>query len=195
MASPAVSPISAFSIRLVLASTRLLALATRTAEGAVGARVVFVGGGGKLDGDLVAAGEVGVGDFRVGHLKGRAVLHVEGQLSLAELGLAPVPAAQGVLLVLEGRAVPVLEELRQALKLLLREAVELDDAGVAAEDLDLVALGGATPLGGCDGAGVEGEGVTSAGGLPSQARLGESALAARLGQIQEDAVEALAVGW
>jgi hypothetical protein len=74
----------------------------------------------ELDGDLVAAGEVRVADLRVGDLEGGAVLHVERQLGLLELSLAPVPAAQRVFLVLEVGAVPVLEDLAEALIVLLR---------------------------------------------------------------------------
>ncbi len=69
----------------------------------------------ELDGDLVAARKVGVGDLRVGDLKGGPVLHVERELGLAELGLAPVPAAQRVLLVFEVGAVPALEDFAETL--------------------------------------------------------------------------------
>lgn len=48
--------------------------------------------GGKLDGDLVAAGKVGIRDLGVGYLKGGSVLDVEGKLALSELCLSPVPA-------------------------------------------------------------------------------------------------------
>ncbi len=65
---------------------------------------------GELDGNFVAAGEVRVGDLRVGDLEGRSVLYVEGELGFTELGLAPIPAAERVLLVFEVGAVPALED-------------------------------------------------------------------------------------
>lgn len=77
---------------------------------AVGARVIGVGGG-KLDGDFVAAGQVRVGHLRVGDLEGGLVLDVENQLGLGEFRLAPVPASQGVFLALQVYAIPVLKDL------------------------------------------------------------------------------------
>ena len=99
-----------------------------------------------------------------------------------------------MLLALEGGAVPVLEDLGKAVKVLLLEAVELDDGGrVALQDAHLVALGGAAPLGAADVVVVEGEGVAAAGGLPAEAVLGEATLSALLGEVEVDVVEALAV--
>ena len=69
---------------------------------------------GKFDRDLVAARKVGVGYLRVRDFERGTVLHIERNLSLAKLGLAPVPAAQRVFLVLKGCAVPVLEDLAEA---------------------------------------------------------------------------------
>jgi hypothetical protein len=97
-----------------------------------------------------------------------------------------------MLLALEGGAVPVFEDLAQALVVFLLEAVELDDARVALQDSDLVALGGTAPLRAGDIAVVEGEGVAAADRLPSKASLGESALAALLGEVKVDIVETLA---
>lgn len=98
-----------------------------------------------------------------------------------------------MLLVLEHGAVPVLEYLDQAIKVLLLEPIELDDARrVALEDANLVALGRATPLGGADVRVVECECVAAAGGFPAEATLCEPALAALLGEVEVDVVEALA---
>ncbi len=105
--------------QLVPAGGRLPALARRrTILAAVG--LGAVGADRELDGDLVAAGEVRVGDLRVGDLKGRPVLHAKRELGLAKLGLAPVPPAQRVLLVLEVGAVPALEDFAEALVVLSR---------------------------------------------------------------------------
>lgn len=178
---------------LITASGGLGALCASATQLGVG---TSVGGGGRgqghLDSDLVSTGKVGVANVRVGQLKGRAVLDAKGELRFGELGLAPVPAAKGVFLVLEGGAVPVLEHLGKAVVVLLREAVQLNDAGASAlEDLDLVTLRSAAPLRGRDVGVVEGEGVAAAGGLPAESRLGEPALAALLGEVQVDVVEAL----
>lgn len=69
----------------------------------------------EFDSDFVATRKVGVGYLRVGDFERGTVLHVERDLSLAELGLAPIPAAQRVFLVLKGCAVPVLEDFAEAL--------------------------------------------------------------------------------
>ena len=68
----------------------------------------------KFDRDFVATGKVGVGYLRVRDFERGTVLHIERDLSLAELGLAPIPAAQRVFLVLKGCAVPVLEDFAEA---------------------------------------------------------------------------------
>lgn len=99
-----------------------------------------------------------------------------------------------MLLVLQHGAVPVLEDLAQALVVLVLESVKLDDAGVALQDSDLVSPGGSTPLGAADVAVIEGEGVTAARGLPAETGLCESALAALLGEVKVDAIETLTVG-
>lgn len=165
---------------------------------------------GELDGDLVATSKVGVRDLRVGDLEGGPVLHVERELGLAKLGLAPVPAAQRVFLVFQIGAVPALEDFAETLivlaqyqpppcrncsrrSYLLLEAVQLDDARIPLQDFQLVAPGGPAPLCAADVALVEGEGVAAARGLPAQAVLGEPALALFPGQVQVDVVEALPV--
>jgi hypothetical protein len=112
---------------LVLAGAGLLAFAPRAAKVAIGAGVVVALRQGHFDSNLIAAGQVGVANLRVRYLEGWAVLNAEGELSLRKLGLAPVPAAQRVLLALEGSAIPILEDFGQALIVLLLEAVELDD--------------------------------------------------------------------
>lgn len=178
---------------MILARTGLLALASGTAQLAIGASVVGVEGQGELQGNLVSTGQVCVSNLRVGQLKGRAVLDVEGDFGFGELGLAPVPSSQRMLLALQRGAVPVLEDLAQAFVVLLLESIELDDARVALQDSDLVAPGGAAPLGASNVAVIEGEGVTAAGGFPAKAGLCESALAALLGEVKVDAVEALTV--
>jgi len=178
--------------QLVPTSAGLLSLAASAAL-AVRAGVVGVLRQRHFDGDLIPAGEVCVSDLGVRQLEGRLVLDAERELGLGELGLAPVPASQGVLLGLENGAVPVLEDLAQALVVLLLKAVELDDARVALEDADLVALGGTTPLRAANVAVIEGECLAAARRLPAEARLGKPTLAALLGEVKVDAVEALPV--
>jgi hypothetical protein len=97
-----------------------------------------------------------------------------------------------MLLVLQRGAVPVLEDLAQAFVVLVLEAVELDDARVSLQDPDLVSPGRPTPLGAADIGVVEGKGVTATRRLPSKARLCEPTLAALLGEVKVDVVEALA---
>lgn len=178
--------------QLVLPRTRLLPPPSRTAQVAVRSRVILVRGR-EFDGDLVASGEVGVGYLGVGDLEGGLVLDVEDELGLAKLGLAPVPPPQGVFFGLEVDAVPELEELAQALEVLLLEAVEEDELGGPLQNLDLEALGRATPLGRDDVAAIEGEGVAAGRRFPAQPVLGESALPGFLGQVEVDVVELLTV--
>lgn len=178
--------------KLVLAGTGLLPFTTGASKVSVGARVLVIGRHGKLDGDFIATGEVGVGDLRVRDLERRAVLNGEGEFCLAELGLSPVPATKGVLSALEVGAVPVLEQLGEALVILGREAVQLDNCtAVALQYLHLVALGRPAPLGRPNVGVIEREGVAAADGFPAEARLCEPALAALLGQVEVDVVEAL----
>lgn len=64
----------------------------------------------KLNCYFVAAGQVGVGDFGVGNFESGSVLDVKSEFSFAELSFAPVPTAEGVFLVLEIGAIPILED-------------------------------------------------------------------------------------
>lgn len=96
-------------------------------------------------------------------------------------------------LAFERCAVPVLEDFDQTVKVILDEAIELDNAGIALLDSYLVALGGSAPLRRCDVGAVECEGIAAGRGLPTEAVFGKSALAALLGEIEVDAIEALAV--
>ena len=61
--------------------------------------------------------------------------------------------------------------------------------GGSLEDLDFVALGSAAPVGAGDIAAIEGEGVTAAGGLPSQTIVGKPALSRLLREVEVDVVE------
>jgi hypothetical protein len=98
-----------------------------------------------------------------------------------------------MLLALKDGAVPVLEHLRKAVVIFLLETIELDYAGLGAlYDLDLIALGGATPLRRGNVVMIEGEGIAAARRLPSKTGLGESALSTLLGEVQVDVIEALA---
>lgn len=99
-----------------------------------------------------------------------------------------------MLLVLEDGAVPVLEDLAKAIVVLLLEAVELEDARVALEDANLVALGDLAPLRTADVVVIERKSVATAVWLPAETSLCESASAALLGEVEVDAVEALTVG-
>lgn len=179
--------------QLILARSCFLALASGTAQLAVGASVVGVEGQGELQGNFIPTRQVCVSNLRVRQLKGWAILDVEGDFGFGELGLAPVPSPQRMLLALQRGAVPVLKDLAQALVVLLLESVELDDARIALQNPDLVSPGGAAPLGATNVAMIEGEGVTAAHGFPSEAGLCESALAALLGEVKVDAVETLTV--
>lgn len=176
---------------LVFSSGRLLAFGVNAVFG-FRSSVVAILRQGHLDGDLVAASQVGVANLGVGQLKRRAVLHAECDFRLCKLGLAPVPAAQGVLLLLKRSAVPILENLAEAVVIALLEAVELDDAGITLHDANFVALGSSAPLRAANVAVVERERVSAGVGLPAEAGLCESAFSAILGEVQEDVVEALA---
>ena len=110
---------------LVLARERLLALTTRTNIIAITSRQR------ELDRDLILSRQVGVRDLRIRNLKRRSVLDIERKLRLAKLGLSPVPPLQSMFLWLKSRTIPVLKDLAQALKVLLRETVELHNATLA----------------------------------------------------------------
>lgn len=74
---------------------------------------------------------------------------------------------------------------------LLLEAIELHDFGAPLQDLELVALGGATPLRAGDVASLEGDCLAAARGLPTQTSIREPAFAILLGEVQVDVVETL----
>ena len=109
---------------LVLARSCLPALARGFSVLAVRFTIIAHG---ELDGDLVPPRQVGVGNLRVRNLEGGPVLHIEGQFSLAELCLSPVPSSQSVLLDLEVDVVPALEDLGETLVIVLLETIKLDD--------------------------------------------------------------------
>lgn len=92
---------------LIFSSIGLLALCLT-----VGFSILIYG---ELDCYFVATGKVGVGDLRVRNFERWSILNVEGKFGLSKIRLAPVPAAQRVLLVLKVMAVPVLEDLVQTL--------------------------------------------------------------------------------
>ena len=92
----------------------VLGASSRLATRAIG----FSGRESKFHRHFILSRQVGVGDLRVGDFKGRSVLDVEGELGLGELGLAPVPASQGMLAVLDVDSVPDFEGLGQPFKVL-----------------------------------------------------------------------------
>lgn len=73
----------------------------------------------KLNRHLILACEVGVGDLGVGDFESGSVLDAERKLGLGELGLTPVPSADGVFAGLDVDAVPDFESLAQSLKVLV----------------------------------------------------------------------------
>lgn len=74
-------------------------------------------------------------------------------------------------LVLQIDAVPDLECLRSAVEIFLLKAVELDDFGVACDDLYLVTFRCPAPLRCADLVAVQSEGVTAAAGFPTETGL------------------------
>lgn len=133
--------------QLISTSASLLALASRAAEVAVSTGIAAVLWQRHLYSHLVPARQVGVSDLRVGQLERRLVLHAERELILCEVGLAPIPAPQGMLLALQNHAVPILEEAADAVVVVLLEAIKLvNERCIATEDLYLVALCSAAPL-------------------------------------------------
>jgi hypothetical protein len=107
---------------------------------------VAIGRERKVHGDLVLARQVRVRYFGIRYFEGGAVGNVEGQFGLAKVGLAPVPAAQGMFPVIQTYAVPRLEDFRHSVKVVLLEAVELYHAVIPGENLDLVSARRSTPL-------------------------------------------------
>jgi hypothetical protein len=57
-------------------------------------------------------------------------LDAKGEFGFREFSLAPIPAAQSMLLVLEDCAIPVLEDLGKPIVVLLLETVELNYTGL-----------------------------------------------------------------
>jgi hypothetical protein len=73
----------------------------------------------KLNRHFILACEVGVGDLGVGDFESGSVLDTEGKLGLGELGLTPVPSADGVFAGLDVDTVPDFESLAQSLEVLV----------------------------------------------------------------------------
>lgn len=96
--------------QLVSCACRLLASEFGSSQVPVCAGVA-ISGEREVYGDLVLSSQVGVRDLSVRHLEGWAVCDVEGELGLAKVGFAPVPAPQRMLAVVEIDAVPRLEDL------------------------------------------------------------------------------------
>jgi hypothetical protein len=90
-------------------------------------------------------------------------------------------------------AVPGLEDLAETLVVFLRKSVELNDTGIAMQDLDLVPSRRSAPLCGADAGVLQCEGLAATRWLPTQAILGKSALACLLRQVEVDVIETLAV--
>ena len=80
----------------------------------VRARVILVGSG-EFNSYFVTAGQVCIVDLGIGNLEGRLILNIEDKLGLTKLRLAPVPASQCMFLGIQINAIPVLEDLAQAL--------------------------------------------------------------------------------
>jgi hypothetical protein len=73
--------------------------------------------------DLVLARQVGVGNFGIGHFESGAIRDVEGKFSFAKVGFAPVPAAEGMLAIVQIYAVPCLEHLCNPVKIVGLESI------------------------------------------------------------------------
>jgi hypothetical protein len=144
----------------------------------------------EVDGDLVLSGKVGVGDFGVRDLEGGTVGDVEGEFGLSKIGLAPVPAAQGVLAIVQVDAVPCLEDFGDAVEVVQLEAVQLHYSVVARENLDFVAAGCAAPLRRDDLRLVAGVRL-AVGRLPSKARVGEPGRTGLPREVEVDLVKSL----
>lgn len=79
---------------------------------------------GKLHGNFILSGKIGIQNLGIRKLEGRSVLDVEGQLGLGEIRLSPVPSPEGVFAGLHVDAVPDLERLAQSLEVLRREKLK-----------------------------------------------------------------------
>ena len=104
---------------LILRRARFPALTPRPSQHPIRSRLITIRRKRKLDRDLVFARQVRVRNLRVGNLESGLVLHVEGELGFAEVGLAPVPAAQRVLFQFEVDAVEEFEGFGDAVEVLL----------------------------------------------------------------------------
>lgn len=82
------------------------------------AGLVAIGIQGEFHRDLVFPGKVRIRDFGVWDFEGRAVLHVERQLGLGELCLAPVPASERSFPGFHIDAIPILECFAQPFQVL-----------------------------------------------------------------------------
>lgn len=129
---------------------------------------------GKLHGNFILSGKIGIQNLGVRKLEGRSVLDVEGQLGLGEIRLSPVPSPESMFAGLHVDTVPDLERLAQSLEVLRRkkkssqgsyflygesrskkkkktyllvETIQLDDTGGARKYPQFKPLGRATPLG------------------------------------------------
>ena len=91
---------------------------------------VILVGGGELNGDFVAASQVGVGNLGVGNLEGGLVLNVESHLSSTELRFAPVPTSERVLFGLQRDAEPDLERLADSIKVVWQKAIEMYESAL-----------------------------------------------------------------
>ena len=74
---------------------------------------------------------------------------------------------------------------------LLIEAIQLDDARGARQNLQFVSLCRSTPLGCADIAAIEGKSLASTRRLPSQATFRKLTLSGLLGEVEVDVIEAL----
>ena len=82
-------------------------------------RLLAAGGEGELDGDLILAREICIGDFCIRDLERGAILDVEGEFRFAEITLAPVPPTESVFLLLERDPVEKFEGFGSAVEVLL----------------------------------------------------------------------------
>jgi len=94
----------------------------------------------EFDRDFILTRQIRVRNFGIWNLERRSILHVKCELGSPELGLAPVPPSQRMLLVFQIDPIPDLERFRHPIKILLLEAVQLDDGRVSRDDLEFVAL-------------------------------------------------------
>jgi hypothetical protein len=174
---------------LVPRASRFLASELGASEVSVCAGVA-IGWQREVYGDLILSRKVCVGDLGVRDFKGGAVGDVEGEFGLSKVGLSPVPAAQGVLAVVQVDAVPRLEDLGDAVEVVQLEAVQLHHSVVAREDLDFIAAGCAAPLRRDNLRLIAGV-CLAVGRLPAKARVGEPGRTGLPREVEVDLVEGL----